>query len=145
MVEAIQYFNFPNANEALDFYEENFDAVITSKVLASDPMFEDGLEEMGMSQEDAESFVMKAEFEVLGQKFMVSTTWEKKEIDNSGANVTFVFNTSNQEDYDTVKQFYRKAIEAGCVADMEEGPTEWTEYFASFKDPFGVSWMISGE
>src|SRR5699024_3631295 len=104
MVEAIQYFNFPNANEALDFYEENFDAVITSKVLASDPMFEDGLEEMGMSQEDAESFIMNAEFEVLGQKFMVSTTWEKKEIDNSGANVTFVFNTSNQEDYDTVKQ-----------------------------------------
>ena len=144
MVEAIQYFNFPNANEALDFYEENFDAVITSKVLASDPMFEDGLEEMGMSQEDAESFVMNAEFEVLGQKFMVSTTWEKKEIDNSGANVTFVFNTSNQEYYDTVKQFYRKAIEAGCVADMEEGPTEWTEYFASFKIHL-VSWMISGE
>src|SRR5699024_12873172 len=106
MVEAIQYFNFPNANEALDFYEENFDAVITSKVLAADPMFEDGLEEMGMSQEDAESFIMNAEFEVLGQKFMVSTTWEKKEIDNSDANVNFEYNTNNHEKAYTLNHYY---------------------------------------
>jgi Uncharacterized protein conserved in bacteria len=67
MIKAVQYFNFSNALEALEFYEKNFDAVINSKSLATDPMFADALDEMGMSKEDAETFVMNAEFEVLGQ------------------------------------------------------------------------------
>ncbi|WP_213810792.1 hypothetical protein [Jeotgalicoccus sp. WY2] len=80
MIKAIQYFNYSNALEALEFYEKNFDAVINSRVLASDPMFADALDEMGMSQEDAETFLMNAEFEVLGQKFMASSTWEQKRL-----------------------------------------------------------------
>ncbi|WP_245573092.1 VOC family protein [Jeotgalicoccus psychrophilus] len=145
MIKAIQYFNYSNALEALEFYEKNFDAVINSRVLASDPMFADALDEMGMSQEDAETFLMNAEFEILGQKFMASSTWEQKEIDNSGAILAFTFDINNSDELEQVKQFYEKAIEAGCRADMEAGPTEWTEYFASFKDPYGINWMISGE
>ncbi|CAM4307694.1 VOC family protein [Jeotgalicoccus halotolerans] len=134
-----------NALETLEFYEKNFDAVINSKSLATDPMFADALDEMGMSKEDAETFVMNAEFEVLGQKFMASSTWGHKEIDNAGAAAAFTFDINNPDELEQVKSFYSKAIEAGCHADMEAGPTEWTEYFASFKDPYGVSWMISGE
>lgn len=103
MIKAIQYFNYSNALEALEFYEKNFDAVINSKVLASDPMFADALDEMGMSQEDAETFVMNAEFEILGQKFMASSTWGQKEIDNTGAILTFTFDINNSDELQQVK------------------------------------------
>lgn len=95
MIKAVQYFNFSNALEALEFYEKNFDAVINSKSLATDPMFADALDEMGMSKEDAETFVMNAEFEVLGQKFMASSTGGHKEIDNAGAAAAFTFDINN--------------------------------------------------
>ncbi|WP_213810791.1 glyoxalase/bleomycin resistance/extradiol dioxygenase family protein [Jeotgalicoccus sp. WY2] len=68
-----------------------------------------------------------------------------KEIDNTGAILAFTFDINNSDELQQVKQFYEKAIEAGCRADMVAGPTEWTEYFASFKDPYGINWMISGE
>lgn len=145
MIQAVQYFNYSNALEALDFYENNFNAKVNTKVLASDPMFEKSLDEMGMSKEDAETFVMNAEFEILDQKFMASSTWGHEEIDNSGAAVAFTFDIKNAEELNQMKSFYSSAIEAGCRADMEAGPTEWSEYFASFKDPYGINWMISGE
>lgn len=145
MIQAVQYFNYSNALEALNFYEKNFNAEVNSKVLASDPMFEKALDEMGMSKEDAETFVMNAEFEILGEKFMASSTWGHKEIDNSGAAAAFTFDIKNAEELKQMKSFYSSAIEAGCHVDMEAGPTEWSEYFASFKDPYGISWMISGE
>ena len=66
MIKTVQYFNFSNALEAFELYENNFDAVINSKALATEPMFADALDEMGMSKEGAENFVMNAEFEVLG-------------------------------------------------------------------------------
>ena len=68
-----------------------------------------------------------------------------KEIDNAGAAAAFMSDINNSDELEQVKSFYSKAIEAGCRADMEAGPKEWTEYFASFKDPYSVSWMISGE
>lgn len=145
MIKAVQYFNYSNALEALEFYEKNFDAVINTKIMASDPKFAAGLDEMGMSAEDAETFVMNAEFEVLGQRFMASSTWQHKDIDNSGAIITFVFDSNNEEELNAVTNLYNKAVEAGCRVDMKLGPTEWTRYFASFKDPYGINWMISGE
>lgn len=145
MIKAVQYFNYSNALEALDFYEKNFGAKILSKTLASDPMFVESLGEMGMSKEDAQDFVMNAEFEILGQHFMASSTWGHEEIDNSGAAVAFSFDVKNPEELEQIEQFYKRAVEAGCHVDMEAGPTEWTKYFASVKDPFGISWMMSGE
>lgn len=145
MIQSVQYFNFPNALEALEFYEKNFGAVINSKVMASAPMFADALDEMGMSKEDAETFVMNAEMEIFGQKFMVSSTWGHKDINNEGAAAAFMFDLDNSDEYEQIKALYKKAVEAGCIVEMEAGATEWTEYFASFKDPFGVSWMLSGE
>lgn len=143
MFKAIVYLNTNRANEMLDFYQEHFGAKIISKTMGDDPMFAGSGEDMQMPAEMAKDFVMNAEFEILGQSFMASDTWGKEEIDNTGANVCFTFDGSNEEEVSQAKDFYQKAIEAGCEITMPLGETEWTKLFAMFDDPFGVSWMLS--
>ncbi|WP_411843317.1 VOC family protein [Salinicoccus sp. HZC-1] len=145
MFKAVQYFNFSNALEALEFYQKNFGARIISKSMADNEMFRESLEHMGMSLDEAENFVMNAEFEILGQHFMASSTWKQKEIDNEGASICFTFDGKDNEAVEKAKDFYGRAVEAGCKVDMELGPTEWTELFASIRDPYGISWMLSAE
>lgn len=145
MFNAVQYFNYSNALEALEFYERNFGAEVTGRVMADNDMFRDSLEQMGMTEGEAATFVMNAEFEIFGQKFMASSTWKQKDIDNEGASVCFVFDGRDTEAVQKAKDFYNQAVEAGCRVDMELGPTEWTGLFASFTDPYGVSWMLSAE
>ena len=145
MFNAVQYFNYSNALEALEFYERNFGAEVTGKVMADNDMFKGSLEQMGMDEAEAETFVMNAEFEIFDQKFLASSTWKQKEIDNEGASVCFVFDGKDTEAVHKAKTFYDQAVEAGCRVDMELGPTEWTELFASITDPYGVSWMLSAE
>ncbi len=44
MFNAVQYFNYSNALEALEFYEKNFGAKVISKVMADNEMFKDSLD-----------------------------------------------------------------------------------------------------
>lgn len=145
MIKSVQYFNFQDALGALEFSEEKFGATEVEKVLASDPMFKENLEQMGMSEEEAKTFVMNASFKVLDQPFMVSSTWGQKAIDNSGAINVFTFDSSNEDEVQTITDFYNKAVEAGCEVTMELGPTEWSSHFGGVKDPYGVEWMFNGE
>lgn len=126
MIKAVQYFNYSNALEALEFYEKNFDAVINSKVLASDTLFTDALDEMGMSKEDAETFVMNAEFEILGQKFMASSTWEQKEIDNSGAILAFTFDINNSDELE--QEIQTLETELTMIEDKLVAPEVFNDY-----------------
>ncbi|MCK1977631.1 VOC family protein [Jeotgalicoccus huakuii] len=141
----VQYFNFADALGALKFYEENFGATEVETALASDPMFKENLDQMGMTEEEAETFVMNASFKILDQPFMVSSTWGQKEIDNSGAINVFTFDSSNEAEVQTITDFYNKAVEAGFEVTMELGPTEWSSHFGGVKDPYGVEWMFNGE
>lgn len=143
MFKAIVYLNTNRANEMLDFYQEHFDAKILSKVMGDDAMFADSAEDMQMPAGMAKDFVMNAEFEILGQSLMVSDTWGKREIDNTGANVCFTFDGNHPEEVARAKEFYHKAEAAGCEITMPLGETEWTSLFAMFDDPFGISWMLS--
>lgn len=108
-------------------------------------MFKDGLEQMGMTEEEAETFVMNASFKILDQPFMVSSTWGQKEIDNSGAINVFTFDSNNEEEVKVITDFYNRAVDAGCEVTMELGPTEWSSHFGGVKDPYGVEWMFNGE
>lgn len=145
MIKNVQYFNFADALGALKFYEEKFGATEVEIALASDPMFKENLDQMGMTEEEAETFVMNASFKILEQPFMVSSTWGQKEIDNSGAINVFTFDSSNETEVQTITDFYNKAVEAGCEVTMELGPTEWSSHFGGVKDPYGVEWMFNGE
>lgn len=143
MIQAVAYLNSNRANEMLDFYEKDFGAVIKSKIMADDEMFAGSGEDMKMPQNMARDFVMNAEFEILGQKFMVSDSWGKQEVNNQGANICFQFDGNNLEEVGKLESFYHRALEAGCKVQMPLGPTEWTRLFAMFDDPFGITWMLS--
>lgn len=143
MIKAIPYLNSNRANEMLDFYEKNFGAVIKNKTMGDDKMFEDAPEEFKMPEEVAKNFVMNAEFEMLGQTFMLSDSWGKKEVNNEGVSICFTFDGSNEEEVALAKGLYEKAVESGCEITMPIGETEWTKTYAMFEDPFGISWMIS--
>lgn len=143
MIKAIAYLSSNRANEMLDFYEKHFGAVIKTRIMANDKMFESSSEDMKMPEELAKDFVMNAEFEILGQTFMLSDSWEKKEVNNEGAAICFTFDGSNEEEVKMATDFYQGAVDSACQITMPLGKTEWTNMYAMFTDPFGISWMIS--
>lgn len=143
MFKAIPYLNSNRASEMLAFYEKHFNAVIKSKTMADDDMFGHSFESMNISEEEAKEFIMNAELEILGQAFMLSDTWGKEEVDNQGVYICFVFDGEDETEVKQAKDFYQNALDGGCEVLMPLGETEWTRIYALFKDPFGISWMIS--
>ncbi|WP_331466719.1 glyoxalase/bleomycin resistance/extradiol dioxygenase family protein [Macrococcoides goetzii] len=143
MIKAVQYFNFHNSLEVLDFYEKHLGAKIINKTMGDDEIFRDMPEEYKMPEEVAKQFVMNAEFEILGQRFMISDSWGQREVNNEGTSVCFTFDGNDEEDVKQATDFYHKAIEAGCKEAMPLGQTEWSKLYGYFNDPFGVTWMIN--
>ncbi|WP_338061514.1 glyoxalase/bleomycin resistance/extradiol dioxygenase family protein [Staphylococcus ratti] len=143
MIKSVSYFNFENALEALNFYEAKLGAEVVSKTMGDDEMFKDLPEEYKMPKDVAKRFVMNAEFKILGETFMVSSTRDERPISNEGTNVCFTFDGSNDADVKAATDFYKRAIEAGCEETMPLGETEWSKLYGMFKDPYGVTWMIN--
>lgn len=141
-MKAIPYFNFPNTKEVLAFYEK-IGAKNIRILLASDEMFADMSPEM--APKDPDEFVMNAEFELFGNTIYASDSWDRRDVDHSGSNISFVFTLSNDNEVQAVKDFFDKAIENGFTVEMPLEASEWTELFGMLKDPFGLSWMFSGE
>lgn len=143
MVKHYQYFNFQNAQEAIDYYKDNFNASLVSIQMMDDPMFEDASEFKEVPAEVKENFVMHAEIEILGHGFYISDTWNGKSIDNEGAMMAFVFNLETEKEQ--MVSFYEQAVASGVDVKMPMEAAEWTPMFAAFDDKYGVSWMLSGE
>lgn len=141
MIKTIQYFNFQNALEAIRYYEKNFDAEVVAVQTGDAEMFKDS----DMPEGIDENFVMNAEIKILGQSFYISSTWQNSEINNEGAMVSFTFDLNDNDEKERIKSFYNKVVDSGVKVEMELGETEWTPMFASFRDAYGVNWMLSGE
>lgn len=138
-MEVSTYFNYSNSIEALKFYEEKLGATDINRVPGNHEMFKDAPEEFKMP----ESFTMNATFNLLGQTFQCSDTWQNKEIDNSGAHACFQFDYDNVEDREAVIELFKKAEAAGCDIHMPLSEVEWSPLFGSFNDPFGITWMAN--
>lgn len=143
MINAVTYLNFPNALEALTFYKEKFGASIINQTMGDDEMFKDLPPEYKMPEEIAKQFVMNAEFELLGQRFMVSDTMGQRSVTHEGISICFTFDGSSDEETKEVTSFFERAIEAGSEITMPLGATEWTKLYGMFKDPFGITWMVN--
>ena len=143
MVKHYQYFNFQNAREAIDYYKDNFNASLVSIQMMDDAMFEDTSEFKDVPAEVKENFVMNAEIEILGHGFYISDTWNGRDINNEGAMMAFVFDLETEREQ--MVSFYEQAVASGVDVQMPMDETEWTSMFASFRDKYGVNWMLSGE
>lgn len=143
MVKHFQYFNFQNALEAIGYYKNNFNAALVSIQMMDDAMFEDTSEFNDIPAEVKENFAMHAEIEILGSGFYISDTWNNKPINNEGAMMAFVFDLETEKKQ--MISFYEQAVDSGVDVQMPLEEAEWTSMFASFKDKYGVNWMLSGE
>ncbi|ULG74582.1 VOC family protein [Macrococcus brunensis] len=143
MFKAVTYFNFAHFLEALDFYKNKLGARIINQTMGDDEMFKDMPAEYKMPDEVAKRFVMNAEFELLGERFMVSDTMGQRPVNNEGVNVCFTFDGNDAEAVEKAEAFFQQAIAAGCEETMPLGATEWTKLYGMFKDPFGITWMVS--
>ncbi|GGB06707.1 glyoxalase/bleomycin resistance/extradiol dioxygenase family protein [Macrococcus hajekii] len=143
MFKAVTYFNFSNALEALQFYENKLGAKVITQTMGDDDMFKGMPDEYKVPQEVASKFVMNAEFVLLGNRFMVSDTMGQRPVNNEGVNICFTFDANDTKEIEKATAFYNQAIEAGCEATMPLGQTEWTKLYGMFKDPYGVTWMVN--
>lgn len=141
-MKVVPYLNFAHSKPVLAFYEklgaENIEIVV-----ASDEMFSDMPE--SERPENPTEFVMNAEFVILDNLVYLSDTWGNQEVDHYGSNLCFTFNQNDDNEVKRVKDFFQNALDQGCETEMPLGPVEWSELFGMFKDPFGVTWMLSGE
>ncbi|UUX34689.1 VOC family protein [Fundicoccus culcitae] len=141
-MKVVPYLNFPNSLEVLDFYKK-LGAENVQILLGSDEMFAEMPEEQRPS--NPSEFVMNAGFEVFGNVIYLSDTWNKTAVDHDGSNLCFTFDQKDEAEVTKVKDFFQHALDLGCTVEMPLGPSEWSELFGMFKDPFGITWMFSGE
>lgn len=140
MINSVPYLNFQNSQDALAFYE-TLGATNINVITMSDPMFAD-LPESDKSNPD---FVMNASFTIFDQKIYCSDTWGNQPVDHSGSSICFTFDQKDPEDVAKIQELFATAEAKGCQISMPLGQAEWTELFGMFTDPFGVSWLLSGE
>ncbi len=140
MIKAVPYLNFQNSLEALAFYEK-LGATITAVTKMSDDMFA----EMPAEEKRNPDFVMNAEFTLFGQRIYCSDSWGNQPVDHDGSNLCFTFDQTDAAEVSQIEALFAKAEELGCQISMPLGKSEWTELFGMFTDPFGISWLLSGE
>lgn len=140
MIRSVPYLNFQYSLEALAFYEK-LGATITTVTKMSDPMFADMPDEERANPE----FVMNASFTMFDQLIYCSDSWGNQPVDHAGSNLCFTFDQNNDEDIAQIELLFAKAEELGCEITMPLEAVEWSERFGMFRDPFGVTWLLSGE
>ena len=140
MIRSVPYLNFQYSLEALAFYEK-LGATIATVTKMSDPIFADMPEEERLNSE----FVMNASFTMFDQLIYCSDSWGNQPVDHAGSNLCFTFDQNNDEDIAQIELLFAKAEELGCEITMPLEAVEWSERFGMFRDPFGVTWLLSGE
>lgn len=140
MIKSVPYLNFQQTLEALAFYE-TLGAKTTDITKMSDPIFADMPEEEKMNPD----FVMNASFTIFDQKIYCSDSWGNQPVDHAGSSLCFTFDQHDPDDVEQIHNLFAKAEANGCQISMPLGKVEWTDLFGMFTDPFGVSWLLSGE
>lgn len=133
------YLNFADTHKALELYEK-MGAEKIEMTLGSDDMFVNMPEEFQM----APDFVMNASFELFGCRIYASDTWDNKEVDQTGTNITFDFEISNAVEVAQIREFMDRTVELGGEITMPLTEVEWTPLFGMVRDPLGVTWMFNG-
>lgn len=130
------YLNFAgNAEEAFELYKSAFGGEFTSVVRFKDMPMEgvtippaDLNKIMHISLKIGDEFLMASDaLESLGQKL------------NVGNNNYISITPDSKEEADRLYN----ALSPGGAVEMAMGDQPWGAYFGSFKDRFGVQWMIN--
>jgi PhnB protein len=138
MIKLNPYLNFAgNAEEAFQFYKSVFGGEFQSVVRFKDmPM-------PGASINKAdENKIMHISLPVGGQVLMASDAigeWAGKFV--VGTNTYITINPDSKEEADRIF----KALSVGGRVEMPMADQPWGAYYGSFRDKFGIQWMINYE
>ena len=137
MTQLQPYLNFDgNAREAMEFYRSVFGGEFSSAV----PFREFPVEGLTISDEDQDKLMHIAlpigEDEVLMASDTLPSLGQKL-VQGNNNYITIV-----PADRDEADRLFNALSEGGEV-EMPIGDQAWGDYFGSFKDKFGVMWMVN--
>ncbi|MGZ5453285.1 MAG: VOC family protein [Candidatus Aminicenantales bacterium] len=131
------YLNFPgNAEEAFNFYESVFGGEFSALVRFKDmPMpgeklrkeDENKIMHIGLPIGQSDALMASDSLESFGQKLV------------QGNNAYISVNPDTKEEADRIF----KALSSGGVVEMPIADQPWGDYYGSFKDKFGMMWMVN--
>ncbi len=137
MVKLHTYLNFPgNAEEAFRFYRDAFGGDFKDLV-----RFKDMPMEGFPIPKDAEDKIMHISLPIGRDDLLMATDALEsmgQKLDN-GDNVSLFIQADTREEAD---RLFEK-LSAGVIADMPMADQPWGDYMGSFKDKFGVLWMLA--
>ena len=138
MATAHTYLNFQgNTEEAFEFYRSVFGGEFTNVV-----RFEDfGPTSNGQLAEADRNKIMHIGLKI-GENDMLMGT---DALESMGHKVDFGNNSYVYVEADSAQDAERlfAGLSQGGKVEMELSQTEWAEKYGSFKDKFGVQWMVS--
>jgi len=136
-VKLNSYLNFAgNAEEAFNFYKSVFGGEFTSVVRFKDlPMpgvkipkeAEDKIMHIALPIGAGDVLMASDSLESLGQKLI------------QGNNLYLSIHPDSKEEADRLFQ----ALSAGGAVEMPIANQPWGDYYGSFKDKFGIQWMVN--
>lgn len=136
MTKINTYLNFAgNAQEAFNFYKSVFGGKFTSLVRFKDmPM-----EGTKISKED-ENKIMHISLPIGNDVLMASDAPESMGFKVNFGNYSYIsVHPDSKEEADRIFQ----ALSAGGTMEMPIADQPWGDYYGSFKDKFGVQWMVN--
>lgn len=138
MVKLETYLNFNgNTEEAFEFYRSVFGGEFSSLSRFKDmPM-----EGVTMSESDANK-IMYISLPIGESRLMGTDSLESLGMKlNQGNNVYIFIAPESIEEADQIFN----ALSAGGEIEMAMAKQSWGDYFGSFRDKFGIMWMINAE
>jgi len=136
MMKVNPYLNFDgNTEEAFNFYKNVFGGEFTQLVRFKDMPME------GVAiPKEAENQIMHAGLPIGDQVLMASDAPESMGFKvNFGNSIYISLHPDSKAEADRLYN----ALSAGGEIEMEIGDQAWGDYFGSFKDKFGIAWMIN--
>ncbi len=138
MLQVNPYLNFEgNAKEAFQFYQSVFGGELTMHLMKDMPP----MPGMPPIAEDEKDYVMHVSLPFgNGQVLMASDCMKSQGHQLHQGNSNYIsISAENREEADRLFN----GLSAGGAVEMPMADMFWGDYFGSFKDKFGVLWMIN--
>src|SRR3989344_6753033 len=130
------YLNFPgNSEEAMKFYESVFGGKLTKII-----RFKDMPMQGQKIPKGCEDMIMHVGLPIGEQMLMATDAPKEMGFDvNFGNHLHISLSPVSKDEADRLFE----ALSVGGEIEMPIGDQAWGDYFGSFKDKFGVGWMIN--
>lgn len=140
MLQVNPYLNFDgNANEAFDFYQSVFGGELSKHYMSEIPPMPE-MPSAPISEEE-KGYLMHVSLPLKnGQTLMASDCLKSQchQLTKGNSNYISIAPESREE----ADQLFN-GLSAGGTVEMPMADMFWGDYFGSFKDKFGVYWMIN--